>query len=311
MPGAILSQFSIETALLKVRAAEDAWNSRDPDRVALAYTQDSLWRNRTAFIRGRDQIRSFLAEKWRKEHDYRLAKELWGFRQNRIAVRFQYEWRDDTGQWFRSYGNELWEFDDTGLMRRREASINDLAITERERRFFWPPGSPRPEGAPGVEAPNESPHLVEGIPSAVAGVASSRPKPAACSPSPNIRLIAGFFESIRNGDVPGATGILATDVDWLESGLAPLGGRYRGRESVVRDVLIPFVGQFTEFSATPERFIDAGDEVIACGVYRGTLKSSGRRAEARFMNLFKVRHGVVTCVEQLADTAHFVAAPNR
>jgi len=127
--------FTPDTARAKVQAAQDAWNSRDPDRVALAYTEDSEWRNRTEFFRGRDAIRAFLRRKWAKELDYRLAKELWGFRENRIAVRFEYEWHDATGQWFRSYGNELWEFDDDGLMARRFASINDAPIEESERRI--------------------------------------------------------------------------------------------------------------------------------------------------------------------------------
>ena len=127
--------FTIETALAKVRAAEDAWNSRDPDRVAHAYTEDSDWRNRTEFFRGRDAIRAFLRRKWTVELDYRLNKELWGFRDNRIAVRFEYEFHDAAGQWYRAYGNELWEFDDAGLMARRYASINDAPITEADRRI--------------------------------------------------------------------------------------------------------------------------------------------------------------------------------
>jgi nuclear transport factor 2 (NTF2) superfamily protein len=142
--------FTLETAIAKVRAAEDAWNSRDPIRVSLAYTAESEWRNRDLFIKGREQIQKFLALKWEREQDYRLAKELWGFRENRIAVRFQYEWHDNTGQWFRSYGNELWEFDEQGLMRRREASINDCVITEVERKFRWPAPSPRPAEHPGI-----------------------------------------------------------------------------------------------------------------------------------------------------------------
>lgn len=149
--------FTIETAQLKVRAAEDAWNSRDPARVALAYTPDSVWRNRTEFLRGRDQIVAFLTRKWAREHEYRLAKSLWGFRANRMAVRFQYEWHDDQGVWFRSYGNELWEFDDEGLMRRREASINDLTIAESARRFRWEAPGARPLNAPEVESPEDWP----------------------------------------------------------------------------------------------------------------------------------------------------------
>lgn len=148
--------FDLDSARRKVRAADDGWNSRDPARVCLAYTPDSVWRNRTEFIRGREQIRAFLTRKWTTELEYRLAKELWGFRENRMAVRFQYEWHNDQGQWFRSFGNELWEFDDQGLMRRREASINDLMITEAQRRFRWPEGLPRPEGAPGVSEPAEA-----------------------------------------------------------------------------------------------------------------------------------------------------------
>ena len=153
-PKVIAPPFTIETAVQKVRAAEDAWNSRDPARVALAYTEDSVWRNRGEFPVGHEQIRQFLARKWVRELDYRLVKELWGFRENRIAVRFQYEWHDDTSHWFRSYGNELWEFDELGLMRRREASINDRPILEAERKFFWTAPGPRPAehpGIPGVE----------------------------------------------------------------------------------------------------------------------------------------------------------------
>ncbi|WP_270888272.1 nuclear transport factor 2 family protein [Pedococcus sp. 5OH_020] len=130
--------FDEATARQKVQAAEDAWNTRDPQRVSLAYTTDSVWRNRDTFITGREQIVQFLTAKWERELDYVLRKSLWSFTDNRIAVRFQYECHDRAGQWFRSYGNELWEFDDNGLMRRREASINDLAISEDERRFFGP-----------------------------------------------------------------------------------------------------------------------------------------------------------------------------
>jgi nuclear transport factor 2 (NTF2) superfamily protein len=128
--------FTLEKALAKVQAAEDAWNSRDPERVAMAYTEDSEWRNRTEFLRGREEIRAFLRRKWDKELDYRLKKELWGFRENRMAVRFEYEWHDASGQWYRSYGNELWEFDEQGLMARRYASINDAPIREDERRVL-------------------------------------------------------------------------------------------------------------------------------------------------------------------------------
>ncbi len=130
--------FNEDAALRKVQAAEDAWNTRDPHRVSLAYTPDSVWRNRDTFLTGRAEIVEFLTAKWERELDYVLRKSLWGFRRSRIAVRFQYEWHDATGQWFRSYGNELWEFDDEGLMRRREASINDVTITEADRRYFGP-----------------------------------------------------------------------------------------------------------------------------------------------------------------------------
>jgi nuclear transport factor 2 (NTF2) superfamily protein len=135
-----LPPFTQETASLKARMAENAWNLRDPERVALAYTEDSIWRNRSEFFQGRDAIVAFLTRKWQREHDYRLVKDLWAFHENRIAVRFQYEWHDDGGSWFRSHGNEQWEFDEAGLMRRREASINDVAIDEATRRFRWPLG---------------------------------------------------------------------------------------------------------------------------------------------------------------------------
>ena len=149
-PSVIAPPFTLETALRKVRLAEDAWNSRDPHRVSLAYTEDSVWRNRGEFVTGRDAIRAFLTRKWEKEQEYRLVKALWAFTDDRIAVRFRYEWRYAAGQWFRSFGNELWEFDDRGLMRRREASINDLAIAEAERLFFWPAPGPRPADHPGI-----------------------------------------------------------------------------------------------------------------------------------------------------------------
>ncbi len=142
--------FDLETATAKVRAAEDAWNSRDPDRVSLAYSEDSEWRNRSQFVYGRSQIRKFLRKKWEKELDYRLTKSLWSYTENRIAVRFQYEYHDSNGQWFRAYGNELWEFNDEGLMRRREASINDVPIQVNERRFHWPAPGPRPVGDLGI-----------------------------------------------------------------------------------------------------------------------------------------------------------------
>ena len=143
--------FTPETALAKVQAAEDAWNTRDPDRVSRAYTVDSIWRNRDVFVQGREQIVEFLTLKWERELDYVLRKSLWGFRENRIAVRFQYEWHDDTDQWWRSYGNELWEFDERGLMGRREASINDLAISAAERRWFGV--RPEDERGPGHDIP--------------------------------------------------------------------------------------------------------------------------------------------------------------
>jgi hypothetical protein len=140
---------SADDAARKVRLAEDAWNSREPERVALAYTPDSHWRNRAEFIEGRDRITAFLTRKWQRELDYRLIKELWAYEGNRIAVRFAYEWRDDSGNWFRSYGNELWEFDARGLMRRRVASINDAPIREADRQFRWPLGE-RPDDHPSL-----------------------------------------------------------------------------------------------------------------------------------------------------------------
>ncbi|WP_198407333.1 nuclear transport factor 2 family protein [Nocardia terpenica] len=133
-----LPPFTDDTARAKVQAAEDAWNTRDPHHVALAYTPDSVWRNRDRFLTGRDEIIAFLTDKWERELDYALRKQLWTFHGHRIAVRFQYEWHDHTGRWWHSYGNELWEFDDTGLMRRREASINDLPITAAQRRIHGP-----------------------------------------------------------------------------------------------------------------------------------------------------------------------------
>ena len=144
-----LPPFTADTARRKVRLAEDAWNGRDPARVALAYTPDSQWRNRAEFINGRDEIEAFLTRKWNRELDYRLIKELWTFGGNRIAVRFAYEYHDDSGNWFRAYGNENWEFDDNGLMRRRIASINDLPIAERDRCYRWPLGR-RPDDHPGL-----------------------------------------------------------------------------------------------------------------------------------------------------------------
>ena len=142
-----LPPFDLDSAIAKTQAAEDAWNTRDPHRVSLGYTEDSVWRNRDLFITGREEIVAFLTAKWEKELDYVLRKSLWGFRENRIAVRFQYEWHDISGQWYRSYGNELWEFVDSGLMRRREASINDVHINVAERRYFGPrPADERGQG---------------------------------------------------------------------------------------------------------------------------------------------------------------------
>jgi len=144
-----LPPFDAATAAKKARLAEDAWNSRDPERVSLAYTEDSMWRNRSEFFSGRAAIVEFLTRKWEKERDYRLIKEVWAFHENRIAARFAYEYRDASGAWFRAHGNEQWEFDEAGLMRRREASINDVPISETERKFFWPSGA-RPEDHPGL-----------------------------------------------------------------------------------------------------------------------------------------------------------------
>jgi uncharacterized protein len=141
--------FDGESAAKKVRMAEDAWNSRDPERVSLAYTPNTVWRNRSEFLTGREAIVQFLKRKWQRELDYRLVKELWAFHGHRIAVRFAYEWHDDSGSWFRSYGNENWEFNDQGFMHRRMASINDLPIKETERRFHWPLGR-RPDEHPGL-----------------------------------------------------------------------------------------------------------------------------------------------------------------
>jgi nuclear transport factor 2 (NTF2) superfamily protein len=144
-----LPPFTAETAAQKVRMAEDAWNSRDPDRVVLVYTEDTRWRNRAELPVGREAVRQFLVRKWAKELDYRLIKELWACAENRIAVRFAYEWHDDSGQWFRSYGNENWAFNGQGFMMERHASINDLPIRESDRRFFWPLGR-RPDEHPGL-----------------------------------------------------------------------------------------------------------------------------------------------------------------
>jgi nuclear transport factor 2 (NTF2) superfamily protein len=146
-----LPPFTAETAALKARMAEDAWNTRDPARVALAYTEDSRWRNRSEFVQGRPAIEAFLARKWQRELDYRLIKEVWAFRESRIAVRFAYEWHDDSGNWYRSYGNENWEFDASGLMSVRHASINDLRIAEGERKYHWPLGR-RPDDHPSLSA---------------------------------------------------------------------------------------------------------------------------------------------------------------
>lgn len=146
-----LPPFNAETAAQKARMAEDAWNSRDPARVALAYAPESRWRNRVEFLQGQATIEQFLARKWARELDYRLIKEVWAFHSNRIAVRFAYEWHDDSGHWFRSYGNENWEFDEQGLMRARIASINDLPIRDTDRKFHWPLGR-RPDDHPGLSA---------------------------------------------------------------------------------------------------------------------------------------------------------------
>ena len=144
-----LPPFTRETAIRKVRMAEDAWNTKDPVRVSMAYTPDTRWRNRAEFPVGREQVVDFLTRKWARELDYRLIKELWAFEGNRIAVRFAYEWRDDSGQWYRSYGNENWEFDEAGYMAKRYASINDKPIAESERKYFWPAGR-RPDDHPGL-----------------------------------------------------------------------------------------------------------------------------------------------------------------
>jgi nuclear transport factor 2 (NTF2) superfamily protein len=145
-----LPPFTLETAVQTVRGAEDGWNSRNPERVSLAYTVDSYWRNRAEFVVGREAIVAFLTRKWNRELDYRLIKELWAFTDNRIAVRFAYEYHDDSGNWFRAYGNENWEFDGNGLMRKRFACINDLPIKETERKFLWDRSGPRPADHPGL-----------------------------------------------------------------------------------------------------------------------------------------------------------------
>lgn len=145
-----LPPFTLEAAIQKVRGAEDGWNSCDPTRVALAYTEDSRWRNRDEFIQGRPAIVAFLKRKWSKELEYRLVKELWAFASERIAVRFAYEWHDDSGNWFRSYGNENWQFNERGLMRQRHASINDLPIRESERKYHWDRSGPRPANHPSL-----------------------------------------------------------------------------------------------------------------------------------------------------------------
>ncbi|BEV07100.1 nuclear transport factor 2 family protein [Methylophilus sp. DW102] len=146
-----LPPFTLETAMQKVRMAEDAWNSRDPDRVIQVYTEDTVWRNRAEFPVGRAEVHQFLTRKWARELDYRLIKEIWAFLDNKIAVRFAYEWHDDAGNWYRSYGNENWMFNDAGLMMQRHASINDLPIKEADRKFFWPLGR-RPDEHPGLTA---------------------------------------------------------------------------------------------------------------------------------------------------------------
>ncbi|MGH9483543.1 MAG: DUF1348 family protein [Terriglobales bacterium] len=148
-PANLVPPFTRESAIRKVRLAEDAWNRRDPEKVALAYTVDSRWRNRAEFVTGREKIIEFLVRKWRHELEYRLIKEMWAFDDTRIAVRFAYEWHDDSGQWFRSYGNENWDFDAAGVMHHRHASINDVPITASERKYHWTLG-PRPDGHPGL-----------------------------------------------------------------------------------------------------------------------------------------------------------------
>ncbi len=150
MTSPLVPPFTRETAIRKVRLAEDAWNSRDPERVSLAYSVDSRWRNRSEFFEGRDAIRAFLRRKWDTELDYRLVKELWAFGDDRIAVRFQYEWRDQSEAWYRAYGNENWEFDAEGLMKWRQASINDVPIAEADRLFHWDAPGPRPDDHPGL-----------------------------------------------------------------------------------------------------------------------------------------------------------------
>jgi len=149
-PTDIRPPFTLDSATKKVRGAEDAWNSRDHVKVSMAYSEDSQWRNRSQFIDGRAEIQEFLKDKWETELEYRLTKSLWAFSDDRIAVRFQYEYHDVSGQWHRAYGNENWEFDETGLMRRREASINDVLIEESERKFHWPAPGPRPQDHPGI-----------------------------------------------------------------------------------------------------------------------------------------------------------------
>ncbi len=146
----LVPPFTRETATAKVRMAEDAWNARDPQRVSMAYSEDSEWRNRGTFLKGREEIRDFLQGKWDTELEYRLNKEIWAFSDDQIAVRFQYEYHNVDGQWFRAYGNELWQFDDAGLMKRREASINDVAIDQSQRKFHWPLDSPRPDDHEGI-----------------------------------------------------------------------------------------------------------------------------------------------------------------
>ncbi len=149
-PAPLKPPFNLASATAKVRMAEDAWNSRDPQRVSLAYTEDSRWRNRAEFLHGRAAIREFLQRKWARELDYRLIKEIWTFGETRIAVRFAYEWHDDSGHWYRSYGNENWEFDAAGLMQRRIASINDVPISGSERKYHWSAPGPRPKDHPGL-----------------------------------------------------------------------------------------------------------------------------------------------------------------
>ncbi len=192
--------FNAETARQKVRMAEDAWNSRDPVRVSLAYTEDSTWRNRSEFFVGREAIVEFLIRKWGKERDYRLIKDLWAFHENRIAVRFQYEWHDESGAWFRSYGNEQWEFDEAGLMKRREASINDMPIKSADRRFLWTAPGARPADVPGLGRRS---------------VLTAKPKPDG---DPRAKVLAQLGEVFRAHGYEGASLALITQATGARQG---------------------------------------------------------------------------------------------